>query len=217
MAKIYPSLMAGNLLDMQKDIKRLEPYCAGYHLDIMDDHFVPNITFGLDFIDAVNSVTAKPLWVQLMVENVDRWVDAISLNANSILSFHIESTKEIIAIIDRIKKKNIMPSISINPKTPVERIFPYLDVIDHVLIMSVEPGFSGQPFLPGVVDKVSQLTGYCFDANIKCKIGMDGGIDESNIAMLAQEGVDHFAIGSGIFGKKDIVEAIKKLDELAGN
>jgi len=211
MIKIFPSLMAGDLLNMQKEIEILDPYCDGYHIDIMDDHFVPNITWGIDFIDAVNRATSKPLWVQLMVEDTTRWVDKIFLNANSILSIHIESSKEIRSLIDAIKKKNIIPSVAINPKTPVARIFPLLDVLHHVLIMSVEPGFSGQPFLPDVVKKVDSLVSFCDNGGIKCAIGMDGGIKENNIGMLAQKGVEDFVVGSGVFNNSDPVGALKEL------
>jgi ribulose-phosphate 3-epimerase len=206
--------MAADQLNMQKEIKTLEPYCDGFHIDIMDDHFVPNLTWGIDFIDAVNRATAKPLWVQLMVEHTARWVEKISLNANSILTFHIESSKEIRTLVNIIKKKNIIPSIAVNPKTPVERIFPFLDVIHHVVIMSVSPGFSGQPFLPEVEKKVEELLGYCSGAGIKITVGMDGGISEKNIARLAKLGVEDFAIGSAIFKKSDRVGVIKALYEL---
>jgi len=211
MARIFPSIMAADLLNMQKEIEILEPHCDGYHIDIMDDHFVPNITWGIDFVDAVNKLTAKPLWVQLMVENTDRWVEMIDLNANSILTFHIESAKEIRVLVDRIQKKNIVPSIAINPKTPVERIFPLLDVIRHVLVMSVEPGFSGQPFLPEVLDKVDTLVSYCSNIGEKITIAMDGGISEKNIGMLSEKGVEDFSVGSAIFKNPNRVEAVKKL------
>ena len=214
MIRIFPSIMAADQLNMQKEIELLDPYCDGYHIDIMDDHFVPNLTWGIDFVDAVNKATAKPLWVQLMVEHTTKWVEKISLNANSILTFHIESAKEIRSLVDLIKKKNIVPSIAINPKTPVERIFPFLDIIHHVVVMSVEPGFSGQPFLPEVVEKVDALKSYCENLGIKITIAMDGGISKKNIGMLAKKGVEDFAIASAIFKKPDPVEAIKKLYEI---
>lgn len=211
MARIFPSLMAADLMNIQREIEHLEPHCAGYHLDIMDGHFVPNITFGIDFIDSVNKLTAKPLWVQLLLDNVDRWVDKIFLNANSILTFHIESTKNIRELAGFIKKKNIMPSISINPNTPVERVFPFLDVIHHVVIMSVNPGFSGMPFLAESVEKVDALVSYCQNAGIKCTVAMDGGVGDDNIGMLAYRGAEDFAIGSAIFSSRNRVDNIKRL------
>ena len=215
MARIYPSLIAADVLNLQNEIKKMEPYCEGYHIDIMDNHFVPNLTWGQMFVSEIDKITAKPLWVQLMVDDPENWVETLSLNANSILSFHFESTQKIKTISDRIKNKNWVPSIAINPKTPVEKIFPFLDVIHHVLIMSVEPGFSGQPFLKEVVKKVDTLVSYVQMSGLKCTVAMDGGVDETNIAMLAQKGVQDFGIGSGIFSKPEKIEALKKLYELA--
>ena len=216
MAKIYPSLISSDILNLQNEIKLLEPYCEGYHIDIMDNHFVPNLTWGQMFVDEIDRVTAKPLWVHLMVDNPEYWVKILSLNANSILTFHFESTQKIKTISDRIKKKNMIPSIAINPKTPVEKIFPFLDIIHHVVVMSVEPGFSGQSFIKEVVDKVDTIVSYVQMRGLKCDVAMDGGIDEGNISMLAQKGVQDFAVGSGIFSKPDKIKALKKLYELVG-
>ncbi|MFC1842376.1 ribulose-phosphate 3-epimerase [Candidatus Dependentiae bacterium] len=215
MVKIYPSLIAADILNLQREIKLLEPYCQGYHVDIMDNHFVPNLTWGQMFVDAIDRITAKPLWVQLMVDDPQNWVDFLALNANSIVTFHFESTSSVKNISDRIKKKNWVPSIAINPKTPVEKIFPFLDIIPHVVIMSVEPGFSGQDFLPKVIDKVDTLVSYCQMRGLKITVGMDGGIKEDNISMLAKKGVEDFVIGSGIFNHENRISAIKKLYELA--
>jgi len=109
----------------------------------------------------------------------------------------------------------MIPSIAINPKTPVEKIFPFLDIIHHVLIMSVEPGFSGQAFLPEVVDKVDTLVSYVQMRGLKCTVAMDGGISQDNIAMLAKKGVQDFGVGSAIFSKPDKVAVLKNLYELA--
>jgi len=217
MVEIFPSLISSDLLNLQKEIEILDSHCHGYHIDVMDDHFVPNLTWGTQFVEAIDKATAKPLWVHLMVDDPRRWVKILSLNANSIISFHIESSKETRTILDLIKKKNIVPSIAINPKTPIETIFPFLDILPHVLVMSVEPGFSGQSFLPEVVQKVDLLRGYCQSRGFKCKIGMDGGIGKENISMLCKKGVEHFGIGSAIFEEKDRVGAINNLYKVSSS
>ena len=216
MISIYPSLISADLLNLQKEIKNLEPYCAGFHIDIMDNHFVPNLTWGQMFVDAIGKITDKPLWVHLMVDNPSIFVDSLVLNANSILTFHIESVSDVKKISARIENKNIIPSIAISPKTPVEKIFPFLNLVHHVLIMTVEPGFSGQDFLQSSVSKIDTLFAYCQFNGLKVKIGVDGGVGRENIGELAKKGVDSFAIGSGIFGYENRVEAIKKLYDLAG-
>jgi len=214
MAAIYPSLMAANQLNLQSVINELDQYCAGYHIDIMDGQFVPNITFGSDLTNSIAQSTYKKIWVQLLVQRPDDWLDKLFLPVDSIVSFHIESEGEKIKIIDRIKKKNWQPSIAINPKTNVDEIFTYLDMISQVLVMSVTPGFSGQDFLPDTLSKVDRLVGYRQTSGLEFQIGMDGGIDKDNIVMIKEHGVDDFSIGSGIFGNDDPVEALKELDSL---
>jgi len=214
MAAIYPSLIAADLLNIQQEIKALDPYCQGYHLDIMDGIFVPNITFGASFVNSITRSTYKKIWVQLLVENPEDWLDQFFLPVGSIVTFHIESKGEIIKTIDRIKKKNWAPSIAINPKTNVDEIFTYLDMVSQVLVMSVVPGFSGQAFVPSVISKADQLVGYRQTSGLEFQLGMDCGIDKNNIVMLKDHGVDDFSIGSGIFKHDDPVAALKELEEL---
>jgi len=214
MAAIYPSLMVADQLNLQNEINRLDRYCEGYHIDIMDGHFVPNVTFGPLVVNAIARSTYKKIWVQLLVETPSDWLDQLFLPVDSIVTFHIESEGEKIKTIDRIKKKNWWPSIAINPKTNVDEVFTYLDMVDQVLIMSVAPGFSGQEFLPDMISKVDQLVGYRQTSGLRFRISMDGGIDKNNIVTLKDHGVDDFVIGSGIFKSEDPVERLKELNSL---
>lgn len=214
MKSIYPSLISADLLNLEREIKLLEPYCQGYHFDVMDDHFVPNLTWGKMFIDQIVKVTAKPLWVHLMIDKPSIFVESIVLNANSMLTFHIESIGDVKNFSIRIKDKNMLPGVAVSPKTPVEKIFQFLDLLDHILIMTVEPGFSGQDFLPESIDKIRSLFSYCKINGHKVKIAVDGGVSKNNIAMLAKEGVDIFSVGTAIFGQVDPVGAIRDLQEL---
>jgi len=214
MKAIYPSLMAADLMNLQSEINRLDNYCAGYHIDIMDGQFVPNITFGSATANSIAQSTYKKTWVQLLVERPEDWLDKLFLPAGSIVSFHIESEGEKIKTINRIKEKNWEPSIAISPKTNVDETFTYLNLISQVLVMSVTPGFSGQPFLPDMTSKVDRLVGYRETSGLEFRIGMDGGIDKENIVMLKDHGVDDFVVGSGIFDNDDPVAALKELDSL---
>ena len=157
MINIYPSLISADLMNLEKEIKLLEPYCTGFHIDVMDNHFVPNLTWGKMFIDAIGKITKKPLWVHLMIDNPSIFIDTLVLSPESILTFHIESASDVKKLSRRIKEKNIIPSIAVSPKTPVEKIFPFLDLVDHILIMTVEPGFSGQCFLQSSKSKIEKL------------------------------------------------------------
>lgn len=211
MAHIFPSLIAGDLLNLQKQITLLDPYVDGYHLDIMDNHFVPNLTWGPMFINAIAQATYRTIWIHLMVENPTEWVNLLSLPPGSIYTFHIEAEKEIPKLIKRIKEKKWNVSIAISPGTSVEQMFPLLNTLDQVLIMSVEPGFSGQDFLPKMVTKVEKLAAYRDTSGASFQIGIDGGVTESNINMLVKKGVNDFAIGNSILKAKN---PVKKLEEL---
>ncbi len=212
--RIFPSLIGANLINLERDIQRLDSHCDGYHLDIMDNHFVPNLTFGVDVVHAISKATSRQLWIHLMVDNCDSWIARLNLPAGSILSFHPESTKDIAHTINRIKEKKLMASIAIKPKMAAEDIFEFLHLIDQVLVMSVEPGFSGQRFLESVTAKLTSLVQYRQTHELSFSIGMDGGIGADNIGMLAQQGVSDFAIASAIFSQPDPIAALQALKRL---
>ncbi len=210
MVKLFPSLISGNLLCIQESINELEPYCDGFHLDVMDNHFVPNLTFGADMVNAIARTTRKQIWVHLMVDNPIEWCDTLQLAPGSIVSFHIEATKDARQVAECITEKKWVPSIAINPKTAAQEILPLLHTINHVLVMSVHPGFSGQPFLPEALAKVGALKKEKSDVII----GMDGGINRENIQEVVAAGAQDLAIAAAIFKSKDPVQAIRELREL---
>ncbi len=214
MPTIFPSLISADLLNIRGEIKKFDPHCSGYHLDIMDNHFVPNLTWGASFINAIAKETQRILWVHLMVDNPHNWIETLALPPGSIVSFHFELTEEKIKLIKNIKEKKWLVSITINPKTPVDVIFPLLNLLDHVLIMSVKPGFPGQSFISSVVNKIDPLIGYRQTSDLDFKIGIDGGVNKSNIAMLAQKGIDHFAISAGIFYQPNPLAALRELQKI---
>lgn len=211
MKKIFPSLISADLLHLGDVIEAFNPICDGFHLDIMDNHFVPNLTFGADFANAIAAAAQKPTWIHLMVYNPAGFLDILKLTAGSTLTFHIENNSNIDQLISYIKEKKWRASIAINPKTALEEIFPYLDMVDQILIMSVEPGFSGQHFMHESVAKIAPLVQARMQKKLNFTIAMDGGIDASNIGFLAQSGVDEFGVAKAIFGAADPVEAYKKL------
>lgn len=211
---IYPSLMAADPLNLENEINLLEPHCAGFHLDIMDNLFVPNVALDAHTVNAV-AKRGKPVWVHLMVEKPELLYTTLLLPVGSLVSFHIESEIDIAHFIKTIREKKHHASIAISPKTPLSRIFSFLHDIDQVLLMSVEPGFSGQPFLKSSVARLAELAAHRQKENSSFKIGMDGGIDITNIKTLVEYGVDDCAIGSGIFKHKDRVAALQSLQHAA--
>ncbi len=202
--QIFPSLISANILSLQNVIETLDPHVDGYHLDVMDFHFVPNLTFGPAFVNAIAHATDKPLHVHLMVDNPEQWVEVLELRRHDTVIFHYEATTQHAALIDALKQKGYRVGIAINPQTSPDKVVEYLPLLDQVLVMSVEPGFSGQKFMPQVMEKLSVLAG-------KCTIAMDGGIGPDNIAMLAAKGVTQFGIASAIFDTSDPVQAIRGL------
>jgi ribulose-phosphate 3-epimerase len=214
MAHIYPSLIAADQLNLAATIKELDPHVIGYHLDIMDNHFVPNLTWGSLVVNAIPHLTIRQLWVHLMVDNPQDWVNILNLPADSIFSFHFEAIGNDIHLIKHIKEKKWKVSVAIKPSTNIDKIFPLLNHIDQVLIMSVEPGFSGQPFISSVTEKIDPLIGYRQTSGLNFSIAMDGGINKNNIKGLTEKGVDDFAIGSAIFGQPDPVAALEELKKL---
>lgn len=216
MLKIYPSLIASDLLTLGATIKELDPICAGYHLDIMDNHFVPNLTWGPQFINAIDAATSHPSWIHFMIDNPETLIGKLTAKAGSIATIHAEHLIKKNNIIADIRENKWRPSIALSPKMPVETIFPFLDLgIDHVLIMSVEPGFSGQEFIPDAISKLKSLIDYRDRHGLALTIAMDGGINEKNIHELVKSGLDTAAVATGIFGQKEYKKALMKLTELA--
>jgi ribulose-phosphate 3-epimerase len=214
--KIFPSLISADILNLESVIKTFNNHCDGYHVDVMDDHFVPNLTWGPAFARAVVDATSLPIHLHLMVDNPERWLDRDFLLKDDLFVFHYEvfsDNEEIENFLQKLREKRYKIGIAINPDTAVEKIFPFASRIDHVLLMSVNPGFSGQKFMPEVVEKVAPLVELRKDKNLVFTIGMDGGVGQGNIKLLSQAGVDEVGIASAIFAQSDPVVAVKALYE----
>jgi len=215
MTAIYPSLLAANPNAIDSLVKQLEPLCPGFHIDIMDHKFVPYTGISIEKTNFLAKITYRQLWVHLMVESPELYLSQLQLPPDSIVTFHIESINHPEQTIKTILEKKLLPGLAINPKTNVDEVFQYLDQLHQVLIMSVEPGTSGQSFLEKTLSKIDPLVGYRNTSGIKFKIAMDGGINTKNVTTLIQKGVDQFAIGSDIFSAKvNPVEAYKIISNM---
>lgn len=209
---IYPSLMGANLLELGSIIKELDPYCPGYHLDVIDGHFADNISGGPAWINAIARVSEGVHWVHLMVTDPLHWLDRLELSERSIISIHYESFGEeqghsLKAVIGAIKQRKWLASLAIKPKTNIAILPPLLSLLDQVLVMSVEPGFSGQDFIPDSLEKIQQIVRWRIENNLTLRIGIDGGISENNIAEVIAAGAQDLAIAGGIFGVRDLSPA----------
>lgn len=214
MIKIYPSLIAANLLILETEIKKLEPYCDGFHLDVMDFNFVPNLGLSIDTINQISSITDKQLWVHLMVENPSKCLDKLKLKEGDIFSFHIESEANAVTLISKIEEQNLKSSLVLNPETDYNMIKPYTFQVDQITLMGVHPGFCGQRFLDATYDKLEDLVINKEEHNLKFSIGIDGGVNESNIAKLKQFGAIEFVIGSALFKSEDHIKFLQDIKKI---
>lgn len=213
MVKIFPSLISSDILNLEQTVRALEPLCAGFHLDIMDFNFVPNLTWGPGFINAIRKVSKKQLWVHLMVDQPEKYLQHLTLHAGDIVSIHYEnmSNDRLSRIFRTLQENNLKASLAISPKTPIEVMKHFAHNIDQVLLMSVEPGFSGQVLLPGSYERLQTLYDLREEHNLHFTIGVDGGINGDNFSDLVQKGADDLAIASGIFATQDPVKTLAGL------
>ncbi|MCL4361427.1 ribulose-phosphate 3-epimerase [Candidatus Dependentiae bacterium] len=211
---IYPSIISSDLLNIEKEIESLEPYVEGFHIDVMDFHFVQNLTLGPDFVNKIRKITKKKLFVHLMVENPSKFIDLLNLQEQDIISFHIEVEEKLEDVIKQIHEKKLFASLAIKPKTELETVIPYGRKIDHLLLMTVEPGFSGQKFLPESLERIKLLKSLMDINQFSFPIGVDGGINKDNIKELSKLGIHDAAAATAIFKSEDRIKALKELQNL---
>ena len=209
---VAPSILSADFGNLEQEIKAIcEAGCDLVHVDVMDGHFVPNLTIGPVVVEPVSKVSSKPLDIHLMVENNNFFVDLFAPLKPKYLSFHIESEKHPHRLIQKIRSLGISPAITLNPHTKVEDIEYLLEDLDMVLIMSVNPGFGGQKFIPSVIEKAKKLKELIKKRNPNCLIEVDGGVSDKNIKELKDAGVDVVVAGSFVFGSSDYKKAIDSL------
>ena len=209
---VAPSILSADFGNLEQEIKAIcEAGCDLVHVDVMDGHFVPNLTIGPVVVEPVSKASTKPLDIHLMVENNSFFVDLFAPLKPKYLSFHIESEKHPHRLIQKIRSLGISPAITLNPHTKVEDIEYLLEDLDMVLLMSVNPGFGGQKFIPSVIEKAKKLKELIKKRNPNCLIEVDGGVSDKNIKELKDAGVDVVVAGSFVFGSSDYKKAIDSL------
>ena len=206
---IAPSVLSADFGNLARDIEMLnESECSWMHLDIMDGVFVPNISFGMPVVKHIAAVAKKPLDAHLMIVNPDNYINSFAELGVTYLTVHLEACVHLNRTIAAIHAAGMKAGVAINPHTNVSLLEDVLGDIDMALVMSVNPGFGGQKFIPHSVDKVRKLRRMIDASGSKCLIEIDGGVGEDNVAMLAEAGVDAFVAGSSVFGSKDPLKTI---------
>jgi len=217
MKKIAPSILSADFSRLGDEVRTVERAGADLiHVDVMDGHFVPNITIGPLVVTGLRKLTSLPLDVHLMIEEPERYIEDFAQAGSNWITVHIEVCPQLSRIIKKIRKLNMRPGVVLNPSTPLKTLYSILGEIDLVLLMSVNPGFAGQSFISSTLKKIERLRKIIDRSQSSLEIEVDGGIKVDNIGEVSRAGGDIFVSGSGIFKTKDYAETIRRLRQEIG-
>ncbi|RUQ07455.1 ribulose-phosphate 3-epimerase [Microbacterium sp. HSID17254] len=212
--RINPSILAADFVNMQAELARIATADFA-HVDVMDNHFVPNLTFGPQMVQRIQETSPVPLDVHLMITDPDRWAPGYAELGATSVTFHLEAAGEPVALARRLRDIGARAGVAVKPATPVEGLFDLLDEFDQILVMTVEPGFGGQGFLPETMPKLQALSAEARRRGSSVWLQVDGGISDATIAQAAEAGADTFVAGSAVYGADDVEAAVTRLRDLA--
>lgn len=211
---LAPSLLAADFTRLGEQIRETQEAGAQYlHIDVMDGVFVPSISFGMPLIESIRPISSQFFDVHLMIVHPEKYIEEFVRCGADGITFHLEAAQDPQSIIDKIHQCGAKVGISIKPGTALEEVFPYLEQIEMVLIMSVEPGFGGQAFIPSAYERIRQMREYIDAHGLNVKIEVDGGVGKKNVREVLNAGADVFVAGSGVFRKNSISDNISKFLE----
>ena len=214
MIYVSPSILSADFANLERDIKRIEDGGADWvHVDVMDGMFVPSISYGMPVIKSIRKSTGKVFDVHLMISEPIRYIADFAASGADMITVHVEACSDVVATIEKIREYKLKVGITLNPDTPVSAIKPYLNRVDMVLIMSVNPGFGGQKFITSSVDKIKEVKRLRDELNLSYDIEVDGGINIDNLATVLEAGANVIVAGSAIF-RGDAAENVKKFKSI---
>ncbi len=213
--RINPSILAADFVNMQRDLARIATADFA-HVDVMDNHFVPNLTFGPQMVERIQATSPIPLDVHLMITDPDRWAPGYAELGAASVTFHLEAAADPVALARRLRAIGARAGVAVKPGTAADALYDVMDEFDQILVMTVEPGFGGQGFMPETMPKLRALADEARRRGSDVWLQVDGGISDRTIAMAAEAGADTFVAGSAVYGADDVEAAVARLRGLAG-
>jgi ribulose-phosphate 3-epimerase len=212
--RINPSILAADFVNMQADLARIATADFA-HVDVMDNHFVPNLTFGTQMVERIQATSPIPLDVHLMITDPERWAPEYAEIGAASVTFHLEAAADPVALARRLRDIGTRAGVAVKPATPVDSLYDVLDEFDQILVMTVEPGFGGQGFMPETMPKLRALADEARRRGSQVWLQVDGGISDRTIEIAAAAGADTFVAGSAVYGAVDVEAAVTRLRDLA--
>ncbi len=214
MAIIAPSLLSADFTRMGDEVREIQNAGARVlHIDIMDGHFVPNLTFGYTMVKALRPLSSMVFDVHLMMTHPLSYIENFAKAGSDVITVHVECDDDLKACVDKIHECGVKAGLSVKPKTSPEALFPYLDTLDHILVMTVEPGFGGQSMMPECLDKIAVIKAECQARGLTVPVMIDGGVNAGNVGRAARAGADMMVAGNAVFGASDRAAALRALTE----
>lgn len=212
--KLAPSILNADFSDLKTSITAIEPYSDYIHLDVMDGHFVPNITFGPMVVETVKRITRVPIDCHLMIYNPPEWAEIFADAGSDRISFHVRSCRDAESVLRTIRSHGVSPGLAISPEVPLFELKPYLGMVDFVVVMCVYPGFGGQKLMPEMLNRVGAVKRDAAELGVSVEVEVDGGVKVQNLPHVLEAGTDAVVVGSSIFGSEDVARAAAEIRDL---